>query len=357
MKEEHSQVLRKSVIAITLILMVATLGLISMATQIKRVSLNYFGSVKNVNTVASTVESFLLENNVYVSNDVEVYPSLDSKIQKGMEIKVYTNKQLAKLDLNTLQSEYIPIVAMIEEVVESIPFKEEKTENATINRGTAMVVKEGLEGQRSTKYLVKYENDKEIYRAQLSTNILSDAQNKVVEVGTKLAPVASRSSVVTSIGAIQVDSGFREYKIKLPVEQQRFAYNLCKQYGIQYELFLAVMYKESGFNQYALGGGNSYGLCQIHISNHANLRKKLGVTDFYNPYDNMTAGAYLLSAYFNSARKMVSGDASVEAYALNSYNMGEGTFYNLCFSKGILNRGYSNTISNYRDRLISNGSI
>lgn len=357
MKEESSQILRKVLIAITIALMAATSGLIIMSTQIKRVNLNYYGTAESVNTVASTVGSFLLENNIYVSENTNVYPSLNTEIKKGMDIVITTDKEYAKLDTQLIKDEHNPMVAVVEEIVEAIPFEEERIDNATINRGTSIVAQEGVEGQKSTKYLVKYAYNREIYRAAISTTILSESQNRVVEVGTKLAPVVSRSSLVTSVGATPIDAGFKQYNIKLPLEQQQYAYNICKRYGIEYELFLAVMYKESGFNPYALGGGNSYGLCQIHISNHANLRNKLGITDFYNPYDNMTAGAYLLSLYFGSARRVVAGNEAIEAYALNSYNMGEGVYYNKCYSQGILHREYSNSIRALRNRLITNGGL
>ena len=223
--------------------------------------------------------------------------------------------------------------------------------------GTRNTVQVGMEGQKSTKYLVKYNKGEEIYRAELSTEILKDAVNQVVEVGTKLDLSASRSAVVQSIGAIPTDEGFKEYNIALPVEQQQYAYNVCKKYGVQYELLLAIMYKESGFNPSAVGGGNSYGLCQIHVSNFSNLRAKLGVSNFTDPYDNMTAGAYLLSHYFAAARSKVSDADAVEAYALNAYNMGEGIYFTNCYSQGILHRGYSNSVRAIRNSLVANGGI
>ena len=70
----------------------------------------------------------------------------------------------------------------------------------------------------------------------------------------------------------------------------------------------------------------------------------------------MTAGAYLLAHYFTAARNRVSGDA-VTVYALNSYNMGEGAYFNNCYSKGILNRSYSTSVLNLRNSLITNGGL
>lgn len=355
MREDKAYRIRKIFIAITLILLFATAGLFVVSRQVTTVTLNYYGQVAKVKTLSKTVDSFLLQNKIYVSEDSKIEPKRDSKIKENIVIKITSNKELAKFDEDKVIDEYNPMVAKLEDVEEAIPFEEKKNNNSNIDIGTENVVQEGQDGKKLTKYLVRYSNNSEVYRATLSSDVISEAKDKVVEVGTRYN-LASRGATVSIPTSIITDGDFKQYNIALPVEQQKYAYNLCKQYGIQYELFLAVMYKESGFNPNAVGGGNSYGLCQIHISNHSNLRNKLGVSNFLNPYDNMTAGAYLLAHYINAARSKVSGDA-VEVYGLNSYNMGEGAYYNYCYSQGVLNRGYSNSVIAIKNRLINNGGL
>ena len=357
MNNDKAYLLRKTLVIITMILIFTTVGLFLISMNLKTVTLDYYGDIKNIKTTSNTVDGFLLQNKLNLNKNEQVEPNLNTKITDGMQIKISNSKELAKINIDEIKNEYNPVVAKIEEVIESIPFEEERKNNSTMDRGTTKTVQKGVEGQKSTKYLVKYNKNQEVYRAKLSSEILSAATNQIIEVGTKLNVTASRSAIVKSVGAKQVDAGFKKYNIKLPVEQQEYAYNICKKYGIQYELFLAIMYKESGFNAGAVGGGNSYGLCQIHVSNFSSLRSKLGVSNFTDPYDNMTAGAYLLSNYFASAKKVVSGNDAIEAYALNSYNMGEGVFFRNCYSKGILNRAYSNSVKSIRNSLIANGKI
>lgn len=356
MKEDKAHVLRKSLTVICLILIFVTAGLFLIATQLKTVTLEYHGNRQVIKTLASDVDSFLLQNKIVLGEKETVSPDRKTAIQNGLEIKIYAEQALAQIDLQAIKDSYVPMVAKIEEVIETIPYTEEKKNNPTVDNGTQNIVQEGKEGQKSIKYMVRYQNNEEIERAQISSDVVTQAQNKVIEVGTKIAPIVSRSAIAQSVNAQTADAGFRAYNIKLPVEQQKFAYNISKKYGIQYELFLAVMSQESGFNAGAVGGGNSYGLCQIHVSNHASLRSKLGISNFLDPYDNMTAGAYLLAQYFSTARKVTGGD-TVEVYALNSYNMGEGIYFNNCYSKGIVNRGYSNSVIAKRNRLVSTGSL
>lgn len=357
MNEGKANLVRKVFIVITLVLAFSTLGLFLLSMNIKNVTLDYYGDIRNIKTLSNTVDGFLLQNKIYVGDNTKIEPNRETEITDGIKIVVSSSHELAKIDINEIKNNYSPVVAKIEEVIQSIPYEEETRDNPTIDRGVTNTVQQGIEGQKSTKYLVKYNRSEEIYRAELSSEVLSEAVNKIIEVGTKLTLTASRSALVSSVGATPIDEGFKQYNINLSLEEQQYAYNICKRYGIQYELFLAVMYKESGFNKYALGGGNSYGLCQIHVSNHASLRAKLGISDFYDPYDNMTAGAYLLSIYFASARKMESDTNSIEAYALNSYNMGEGVFFRNCYSQGTLHRAYSNSVIALRNSLLANGSF
>lgn len=354
MEQDKFHVLRKVLTIITIVMAFSLLGLMLISTQIKTVTFSYYGAEKTVMTLADTVDSFFIQNAINVYDKSEVYPEKQSKIENGMTIKVVSSDESAKIDIDSLKNNIPEVRASIEEVTEIIPFNTQKNETSALNRGVTTVVQEGVNGEKLIKYLVKYSGENEIYKAEVSNDIISEPVDEVLEVGTKIVTTVSRSSMPQTVN---VDSGFRLYNIPLSEAEQKFAYSLCQQYGLEYELFLAVIRQESNFIPTVVGGGNSYGLCQIHVSNHATLRNKLGVNDFFDPYDNMTAGAYMLSYYFNIARNKVSDPVEVEVYALNAYNMGEGAYYSMCYSNGILHRGYSNSVRSIRDRLKQNGGL
>lgn len=333
--ENIVHIFRKTLSVISMILVFATIGLLSITTQIKTVTLNYYGNTKTVRTLASSIDSFLLQNKIYVNDDTLVSPSKTDMITNGMEITISSDKELAKIDIDEIKSDFEPMVAKFEEVIEIIPYDEETKDNPEIDKGTTQTLQEGVEGKKTTSYIVRYNNNKEIERAEVNSEVLSEAKNRVIEVGTRVT--VSRSAFVNSVVSSPVDGDFRSYNIALPLEQQQYAYNICKRYGIDYELFLAMMYKESTYRPGVVGGGNSYGLCQIHVSNHGNLMARLGITNFFDPYDNMTAGAYLLSNYIN-----MYGDTVT---ALNAYN------------GRVANNSYGNSVLNYRGILISNGGL
>lgn len=354
MKEDKVYVLRKTLVIITVMLIFITAGISLVAMQVKTITFNYFGDVQTIKTLSTTVGSFLVQNKINVGENMLLSPTKDTKIENNMEIKIYSNKELSKIDTISMYASYKPVEAKIIEVAETIPYTEETVNNPTISRGVTTVSKEGTNGEKITKYLVKYSGESEISKVELKTDIKTAAQNKVIEVGTKLNTVVSRSATLV-IPA--VDSGFKSYNINLPVDQQKYAYTMSQKYGVEYELLLAIMYKESGFNPNSIGGGNSYGLCQIHISNLGNLQSRLGITNLLDPYDNIKAGAYMLSIYMNSAKSITSDEATIEVYALNAYNMGEGNYYATCYSNGIVNRSYSNSVINIKNAIINNGGI
>jgi hypothetical protein len=133
--------------------------------------------------------------------------------------------------------------------------------------------------------------------------------------------------------------------VDIPMAYKVHMYRLCNEYGVDYELALAVMVKESGGNPTALNTKNrngtyDSGIMQINSTNHAWLSKELGIKDFNNPYDNMKAGVYMLSLFdYDNPHKI-----------LMAYNMGEGTMKRL-FKQGTTSSKYSRDVMEIYNRI------
>lgn len=86
-----------------------------------------------------------------------------------------------------------------------------------------------------------------------------------------------------------------------------------KEFGVDPALIKAVIATESGFNRYAVSPAGAKGLMQLTEA----TGRSLGVTDFFDPQQNIRAGtqylAYLLERY-----------GGQEATALAAYNAGPG---------------------------------
>lgn len=133
--------------------------------------------------------------------------------------------------------------------------------------------------------------------------------------------------------------------VDIPMAYKVHMYTLCNEYGVDYELALAVMVKESGGNPTALNTKNrngtyDSGIMQINSTNHGWLSRELGIKDFNNPYDNMKAGVYMLSLFdYDNPHKI-----------LMSYNMGKGTMKRL-FKQGNTSSAYSRDVMEIYNRI------
>lgn len=351
--EDKIYTIRKLAVMFTCILIFVTLGLVVINFQSKTVTVNYYGEITSVKTMSNTIEGMLMQNKIYIDDKAIVYPSTDTRLKNNMEIKIYSEEISAKLNIDTyIEKAKNTLTEKIVEETVIIPFGKESKKNTKLDRSVAKVLQKGVNGKKTVTTVVTYNGEKEVAKAIVAEKIETSALKEIVEVGTKVSTV-SRSSASRYI---EVDGLFKEYSIKLPVDQQKYVYNMCKKYGVEYELFLAVMYKESGFNPNAKSS-TGYGICQINPSNLSYLRKKIGTTDLFDPYQNIQAGVYWLSRYYRSWSKTKDlEDRTLNI--LNSYNWGEGRY------KTYLARGnnahswyYGNKVLAIRDKLVTNGGL
>ena len=127
--------------------------------------------------------------------------------------------------------------------------------------------------------------------------------------------------------------------IDIPFIYQVHTYALCREYEVEYELALAVMNVESQGNAKATNhnknGTVDKGYMQINSVNYEWLREELGITDFYNPWQNIKAGVFMLADLMDRH--------SDKHSILMSYNMGERRTRQL-HRQGIYSSKYSRKV-------------
>lgn len=125
-----------------------------------------------------------------------------------------------------------------------------------------------------------------------------------------------------------------DFIYELNPEYQNYLWKMCEKYEVveYYELFLAQMYHESGFDANAISSTNDYGLMQINICNHEWLSRELGSNNFLDPYTSIEAGVYIMSMLLKKYNNVQT--------ALVCYNMGESAIqrniYSTKYSKSVL---------------------
>lgn len=165
------------------------------------------GYIMEVTTTKSTVGEILDENHIILLPEESVYPSEDSKLQDNNTIRIskeeIENVEVAEVAENSrnvtveeILASYDSIVEKIEVVQETIPYEtitKDVSNDASSKRET--VVQNGKDGLKEVTYKVKYQNDIEIERTEIASNIIEEPVDKIIEV----RKVTNRSYGSTSV--------------------------------------------------------------------------------------------------------------------------------------------------------------
>lgn len=132
------------------------------------------------------------------------------------------------------------------------------------------------------------------------------------------------------------------YNVPLSNEVQRYIFNVADYYGLEPSLILAIIEKESSYNEAAIGdGGESYGLMQVQGRVWSVRMDELGVTDLINPYENIAIGVDILAAHLEQG-------LGVE-WALMAYNGGV-SYANKMTAEGKVSK-YAQSVLEIKERI------
>lgn len=111
---------------------------------------------------------------------------------------------------------------------------------------------------------------------------------------------------------------YEGFTYTMPHELQTYIYNMCLKYDMEwfYPYFLAQLFHESRWQEGLVTERGDYGIAQINISMHPHLTEILGITDFANSYNSVTAGLYLMHDYISRGYTV--------RQAMTAYRWGEG---------------------------------
>lgn len=132
--------------------------------------------------------------------------------------------------------------------------------------------------------------------------------------------------------------------IPLDAETQLLLYQACNETGVPCEVALAVVWKETNFQNINGDGGKSIGYMQVQPRWHSERMERLGVTDLADPYGNFLVGCDYLA-------EMIRKDRGLE-WALHAYNGGP-TYANK-MAKAERVSQYAESVLNYMNTLGGN---
>ncbi len=242
----------KLVCTFLILVLLSGFGVMTVATNLNSVKIELSnGYQMTVLTSKTNVNDILEDNNIIIKEDEKVSPSQDEDISSNKSIKISKKSEqeveVAKVSesgidatLDSLLGAYSTIIEKIEVIEEAIPFE---TITKDVSDGAEntknQVLQEGKEGLKRVTYKVKYQNETEIERTQISEEIIEEPVNKIVNV---TVTVSSRGeSVGRTTAAV---SGSK-------ADYQAYARQRCNDYGwseSDYYSLVALWNKESGWN-------------------------------------------------------------------------------------------------------------
>ena len=207
-REEKASISIIKIICVSIILiLISGIGVMAVNTNLKDVKITLQnGYEMTALTSKATVLEVLEENNIILEENQKTIPDLNTEISAGQNIKItdksYNEVQIAKISeegvatsLEQLLENYAPITEKIVVEQVTIPY-ETITKNSTsdTDNTTNKVLKEGKDGLKEVTYKVKYQNEVEIEKILLSEVIITEPENRIVQVQKKIE--TSRSATM-----------------------------------------------------------------------------------------------------------------------------------------------------------------
>ena len=255
----------KKIIFISIIFIII-LGISTIAGNVKlnHVTIQFANDQEiTVLTAKTKVEDILKENNIILEENEKVKPGLDEDITNTNTIKISLKNQediqiaenvVTEINEEEVKNSYTNITEKIETIIEEIPFE---TVTKDVSNGSSstrnVIIQRGVNGKRKVIYKVSYKDDIEISREELSSEIIKEPVDKIVQVQTQ-SYITSRSSIDRSL----VTGTVAEY--------QAYAQEKCYEYGwsdVDFECLVKLWNRESGWRVTAENkSSGAYGIPQ-----------------------------------------------------------------------------------------------
>ena len=208
----------------------------------------------DVMTTSTKVSDILAENHIVVLDGESVTPNIDEELSDNKTITITKGSTKTNSDEDYMSAE--EILASYTQIVEKVVTEEVEIPYETVTKDVSngssttqnRVVQKGENGLKRVTYRIRYQNGAEIEKTEISSEIIKEPVDKIVEVRTK--QVTSRGGVVSGSVA----------------EYQAYAEKRCFDYGwsdTDFQALVKLWNKESRWNPYVSNSSSgAYGIPQ-----------------------------------------------------------------------------------------------
>lgn len=200
-KSDKASVSLKKILGISIILIfITSIGVMATNAKLTNVKIVLSSNYEmTVLTAKTKVSDILEENHITLSEDEVVIPDINSEISDNKTIKISKSYELKQdvaeaeesITTEEILQGYNSVVEKI--ITEQIVIPYETITKEATSDGTKQnkVIQNGINGLKEVTYKVRYQNDIELERIEISSKIIKEPVNKIVEV--KTIQVTSRS--------------------------------------------------------------------------------------------------------------------------------------------------------------------
>ena len=206
-KDDKASISLKKVISVSIILLllmgISVMAVNSKVSNVKIILSN--GYEMDVLTTKEKVSDILNDNHIILLPEENVIPGLDSNISDNKTIRITTDNIVQKTTEAAVKSSDVSVEDLLSKnydniveklVVEqtSIPYETQTKDVSTGNGDKKEVVtQKGVDGIKETTYKVKYQNDVEISKTEVSSQVTKQPVTKIAEIRDN--QVVSRATV------------------------------------------------------------------------------------------------------------------------------------------------------------------
>lgn len=231
-KDDKASISLKKVIIVSILLLLAMgISVFAVSSKVNNVKIILSdGYEMNVLTTKEKVSDILNENYIILLEDEIVVPGLENTISDNKTIRITKENDINNIKTTEvvqtsneitaeqlLQENYSSIVEKIIVEQTTIPFETETKDLSTGNGSKREIIKQnGVDGIKQTTYKIKYQDDVEISRIEVSSAITQEARNKIVEIVNN--ETVSRSTVTRGSTEIAANASANGISLASKVE-------------------------------------------------------------------------------------------------------------------------------------------
>jgi hypothetical protein len=155
---------------------------------------DFYGKKTISYTQAKTVGEMLAEKHIKMSANDVIVPNKDTKISRGMNVRLYRNgTQTVTVD-------------------EDIQFETEQIKDVNRDKGYKEIQTKGVNGKRTVTYEINVQNGVEVSRREINSNIIQQPVKQVEVVGTKVSlPAGSHEDWMAAAGLSPSDYDYANF--------------------------------------------------------------------------------------------------------------------------------------------------